>query len=222
MTFGSRPRRGFSLVELLVVIAILGILSGIGLVTTLKWLEHARLESTEAQLTALSTAIEEYRIHTGRFPDRGTLYQQLNDRRTAGDANWSGPYLTLEEDRLDVREQASILSGDPLPILGEAIADAWGRPIYYIPRRDYAEFGIEGAAHPNPGDDEFGDYERANSFVLISAGPDGKLRTFGSHFAPMPWRDGRDNDGDGMIDEFETRGHAQGPGAWAEDDLVNY
>lgn len=60
--------RSFTLVELLVTVAIIGILAGIALPNYLNSLIKARTAKAEADLNALGTAIESYRIDRNKYP----------------------------------------------------------------------------------------------------------------------------------------------------------
>lgn len=65
-----RPRTAFTLVELLIVVAALAIMAGIVVPQVSDALDDARHASMLAQLHAITTAIERYRIdHNGDPPD---------------------------------------------------------------------------------------------------------------------------------------------------------
>jgi type II secretion system protein G len=77
--------RGFTLIELLVVITIIGILAGLVLGTAGYVQKKSALSRAEAEIAALSTALESYRAEYGAYPPNsasGTngsivLYQAL-------------------------------------------------------------------------------------------------------------------------------------------------
>ncbi len=75
-----RPRRAdaFTLIELLVVVAIIAILAGLTL-STLGYVNKRGAESrARAEVAALSTAIESFKIDTGAYPSNvASLYRNL-------------------------------------------------------------------------------------------------------------------------------------------------
>lgn len=84
--------RGFTLLELLVVLAILGLLAAFVAPRYFDQLERSNAKVAQAQIKALSEALEHYRLDTGRFP---TTEQGLAALMTApaGETRWAGPYL---------------------------------------------------------------------------------------------------------------------------------
>jgi prepilin-type N-terminal cleavage/methylation domain-containing protein len=74
-----RPRRAdaFTLIELLVVIAVIAILAGLTL-SALGYVNKRGAESrARAEVAALSTAIESYKMQFGAYPATNNLYNEL-------------------------------------------------------------------------------------------------------------------------------------------------
>lgn len=71
-------RKAFSLIELLVVVAIIAILAGLSL-ATLGYVNRKGAEGrARAEVTALSAAIDRYKLEVGSFPaDQDSLYASL-------------------------------------------------------------------------------------------------------------------------------------------------
>ena len=87
------PRRAFTLVEILIVVIILGILASITLVMVTSATRDARrVTAVESQRVATS-AIELYRLETGRLPNiLGPDWTPLTTETTIGLMTF-GPYL---------------------------------------------------------------------------------------------------------------------------------
>jgi len=87
------PRRrragGFTLIELLVVISILAIIAVVVAPQFLGKADDAKVSAAKLQVDKLDTAIELYRLETGKYPpDLDALSQAPSDV-----ANWKGPYV---------------------------------------------------------------------------------------------------------------------------------
>ncbi|MCL2742765.1 MAG: type II secretion system major pseudopilin GspG [Planctomycetaceae bacterium] len=92
---GNSHRGGFTLVEVMIVLFILLSIAAVGVVAVLNARERANIDSTQAYIRALASALDLYSAHVGRFP---TPEQGLNALMEApGDlpdpSKWSGPYL---------------------------------------------------------------------------------------------------------------------------------
>ncbi len=86
-----RRRKGFTLVELLVVVTIIGLLVGIMTVAIPKRITKARATTTQAQIAQLKSAIYNYHLDTGTFPE--SLQDLITQPSTEIADTWDGPYL---------------------------------------------------------------------------------------------------------------------------------
>ena len=71
----SKRQQGFSLVELLIVMVIFG------------KLDSSKVNTAEAQMDLLATALDTYRLDVGQYPE------SLQGLRVSDDKRWDGPYL---------------------------------------------------------------------------------------------------------------------------------
>ena len=101
---------GFTLVELLVVLAIIGLIATLAVPQVLRYLDTAKVRTTQAQLTNITGALELYYLDTGSYPSGEDGLEALV-RAPAGTSAWNGPYL----------------KGMELP------KDGWGREIRFEP-----------------------------------------------------------------------------------------
>ncbi|MBI1386815.1 MAG: prepilin-type N-terminal cleavage/methylation domain-containing protein [bacterium] len=152
-------KQGFTLIELMITVAIVGILAAIALPNYTNSLIKAKAAKAEADMNALSTAIESYRIDHNRYPswtDPDGTHKNPVDRRLIP-LTTPMPYM-------------SVIPVDPFISVWEYEAyttydyvDAWSS-IHY--KKDSIL------------DVSF----RCSEWRLASAGPDGRV-TFGSAYS---------------------------------------
>ena len=83
---------GFTLIELLIVMVIIGLLAAFIVPKLIGRVGESKLTAAKAQIELLSTAIEVYKLDTGKYPSKVTGLQSLNSK--PGDVqNWKGPYM---------------------------------------------------------------------------------------------------------------------------------
>ena len=85
----AHSTRGFSLIELLVVIGILAVIAAIVAPNLLGKADDANVNAAKVQIEQISSAIELYRLETGRHPEG--LQDLLED--PGNTPRWKGPYL---------------------------------------------------------------------------------------------------------------------------------
>ena len=92
-----RKYRGFTLIELLVVVAIITLLSGIVLFNVMKSLADAKQKATQAQIDALSLALEQYKSDLRSYPPQRYLIEALEKKghRCQPELAW-GPIIHLK------------------------------------------------------------------------------------------------------------------------------
>lgn len=85
--------KGFTLLELLVVIVIIGLLAGYVAPRYFSQVGKSEVKVTQAQIDALSKALDQYRLDTGHYPNMEQGLQALN-QRLGSEPKWGGPYLS--------------------------------------------------------------------------------------------------------------------------------
>ena len=84
-------RQGFTLIELMLVLVILAVLAAVVLPNLSGKSEKARIGAANADITVMTSALENYDVDTGSYPtsDQGlrALIEPMNVK------GWSGPYL---------------------------------------------------------------------------------------------------------------------------------
>ncbi len=92
MTSMHYRARGFTIIELLIVMAILGMLAVMVAPNLFNQAESARRDAVLSQLSSLESALDQYRLDVGRYPDS---LQGLVENASGSDS-WNGPYLRRE------------------------------------------------------------------------------------------------------------------------------
>lgn len=85
-------RSGFTLLELLVVLVILGLLATLVGPRLFANISKSETKVARAQIAALETALENYRVDTGVFPTTELGLLAL-EQAPANQSKWAGPYL---------------------------------------------------------------------------------------------------------------------------------
>lgn len=111
---------GFTLVELLVVLVILVLLASLVGPRVIGYLGSSRTKAAKVQVEGLSSALELFKLDTGRYPTSSEGLKALV-QAPSGVSAWNGPYLTKRE-----------VPNDP-----------WGRPYNYrVPGQNGGAFDI--------------------------------------------------------------------------------
>ncbi|GAX59631.1 type II secretory system protein [Candidatus Scalindua japonica] len=83
---------GFTLIELLIVMVILGLLAALIVPKLIGRVGESKQTTAKAQIELISTALEVYKLDTGKYPSQESGLQSLNSK--PGDIqNWKGPYM---------------------------------------------------------------------------------------------------------------------------------
>jgi general secretion pathway protein G len=93
-TFSQKRKKGngFTLIELLIVMVVIGLLAALVVPKYIGKVGESRQITTKAQIELLSTALEMYRLDTGKYPPQGEGLKALINK--SGEVNnWKGPYL---------------------------------------------------------------------------------------------------------------------------------
>jgi general secretion pathway protein G len=122
MHFAGRraaAQAGFTLIELLVVLVILVLLASLVAPRVIGYLGSSRTKAAKVQIQSLSTALELYKVDTGRYPTTSEGLKALVVAPVDA-TSWNGPYLTKKE----------------VP------SDPWGRPYTYRSLGEHGAFDI--------------------------------------------------------------------------------
>lgn len=84
--------RGFTLLELLVVMVIIGLLVGYVAPRYFAQLGKSEINAAHAQIDALETALDIYRLDMGSYPDQDLGLKALV-QQPENNPKWKGPYL---------------------------------------------------------------------------------------------------------------------------------
>jgi general secretion pathway protein G len=90
--YQNTSAHGFTLLELLVVLMILGLLAGLVGPRVFANISKSEVKVARAQIAALETALENYRVDTGRLPTQEQGLIAL-DKAPSNETKWAGPYL---------------------------------------------------------------------------------------------------------------------------------
>jgi general secretion pathway protein G len=135
----SRRANGFSLLELLVVLAIMALIATIVAPRVMRYLGSAKSETAKVQMESLASALDLFRLETGRYPttQEGLSALIKNPNNISG---WNGPYLDQPN----------------------AIEDPWDRPYLYAAPGETKAFDLStlGADGQQGGEGEDADIRR--------------------------------------------------------------
>ena len=117
--------KGFTLIEVMVVIIIIGLLSALVAPKFFKKVDKAKFNTTRQQIAILGSALDDFRLDTGRYPTTAEGLSALREKPEGLDT-WDGPYL-------------------PKKVPG----DAWGRPFVYSSPGEHGDYDL--ASYGNDG-----------------------------------------------------------------------
>ena len=91
-SFPSRSSGGFTLLELVMVLVIIGVILAMVGPRVFNSLGRASSERAKVQIEQIGSALELYKLDTGRYPNTQEGLGALLGA-PSGTANWNGPYL---------------------------------------------------------------------------------------------------------------------------------
>lgn len=114
----TRRAGGFTLIEIMVVVVIIGLLVGILAPNVMERLSRAETQAAEADIDAITTALDFFRMDHARYPTQD-----------------EGLEILRGDDEVDGRQVSEHLQQEPV--------DPWGRPyIYEVPSRNGDDFDV--------------------------------------------------------------------------------
>ncbi len=87
---------GFTLIELLIVMIIIGLLAAFVVPKLIGKVDESKITAAKAQIELISTALDMYKLDTGKYPTQNTGLGALNIK-SEDVKNWNGPYLKKEK-----------------------------------------------------------------------------------------------------------------------------
>jgi general secretion pathway protein G len=88
----KRRDRGFTLIEMLIVMVILGLLAALVGPRMFGKVGKSRQKAAKAQISLFETALDTYKLDTGKYPSTSEGLQALRVK-PEGVERWDGPYL---------------------------------------------------------------------------------------------------------------------------------
>jgi len=88
----KRRDRGFTLIEMLIVMVILGLLAALVGPRMFGKVGKSRQKAAKAQISLFETALDTYKLDTGKYPTTEQGLQALRVK-PEGLERWDGPYL---------------------------------------------------------------------------------------------------------------------------------
>lgn len=85
-------RGGFTFIEMLVVLLIIGLLVAVVAPEYMGRGEKAKVQTAQAQIELLGTALDTFRLDVGRYPTTQEGLEALR-RQPGGLDRWDGPYI---------------------------------------------------------------------------------------------------------------------------------
>ena len=114
----SNRREGFTLIELLLVMVILGLLAALVGPRFFGQEKKAKQRAAKGQIALFETALDNYRLDVGRYPNTEQGLQALREQPD-GATRWDGPYLKKA-----------------VP------TDPWGNPFVYESPSEHGDYAI--------------------------------------------------------------------------------
>ncbi len=93
----KRVRYGFTMVELMAMLIIIGLLATLVVTKVASKIDQARITTTKANLKALHSAVNQFKMDTGRFPSEDKGLIDLIEQPTDVDIWEPGGYLETTE-----------------------------------------------------------------------------------------------------------------------------
>lgn len=90
-----KRQQGFTLIELLIVMVIIGLLAALVGPRMFGKVDESRQRSAKAQISLFETALDTYRLDTGKYPSTEDGLEALRVK-PSGVERWDGPYLNKE------------------------------------------------------------------------------------------------------------------------------
>ncbi len=93
----KRVRNGFTMIELMAMLIIIGLLATLVVTKVATKIDQARITTTKANLKALHSAVNQFRMDTSRFPSEDKGLIDLIEQPTDVDIWEPGGYLETTE-----------------------------------------------------------------------------------------------------------------------------
>jgi len=94
----KRFRYGFTMIELMAMLIIIGLLATLVVTKVATKIDQARITTTKANLKALHSAVNQFKMDTNRFPTEDEQLMALIEQPSDVDITWEpGGYLETTE-----------------------------------------------------------------------------------------------------------------------------